>query len=69
MWNEEYTIDKEPIYTEEGVKSIHCSVDGEIKEGFERGYKAGYNDAEYEAKLMAGEIAIEEITNEDFESV
>lgn len=36
MWNEEYTIDKEPIYTEEGVKSIHCSVDGEIKEGFER---------------------------------
>ena len=40
-----------------------------LKEGFERGYKAGYDDAEYEAKLIAGEIDIEEIDDETFESV
>ena len=40
-----------------------------LKEGFERGYKAGYDDAEYEAKLMAGEIDIEEIDDDAFEAV
>ena len=36
QWNESYTIDVAPTYTEEGVESIHCSVCGEIKEGSER---------------------------------
>ena len=36
QWNESYTIDVDPTYTEEGVESIHCSVCEEIKEGSER---------------------------------
>ena len=32
-WNESYTVDVAPTYTEEGAESIHCSVCGEIKEG------------------------------------
>ena len=32
-WNKDYTIDKEPTYTEEGSRSIHCSVCDAIKEG------------------------------------
>ena len=34
-WNEDYTIDKDPTYTEEGSKSIHCSVCDAVKEGSE----------------------------------
>ena len=36
QWNESYTIDVAPTYTEEGVESIHCSVCDEIQEGSER---------------------------------
>ena len=36
QWNESYTVDVAPTYTEEGVESIHCSVCGEIQEGSER---------------------------------
>ena len=36
QWNDSYTVDKDPTYTEEGVESIHCSVCGEIKEGSKR---------------------------------
>ena len=36
QWNENYTVDVAPTYTEEGVESIHCSVCGEIKAGSER---------------------------------
>ena len=32
-WNTEYTVDKPATRTEEGFKSIHCSVCDEIKEG------------------------------------
>ena len=32
-WNKDYTIDKEPTYTEEGSRSIHCSVCDAVKEG------------------------------------
>ncbi len=35
IWNDDYTIDTEPSCTESGIKSIHCSVCGEIKEGSE----------------------------------
>ena len=31
-WNTDYTIDKQPTYTEEGMKSIHCSICDEIRE-------------------------------------
>lgn len=31
-WNKDYTIDKEANYLQEGQKSIHCSVCGQIKE-------------------------------------
>lgn len=33
VWNENYTVDKEPTCTEDGFESIHCSVCGTMKEG------------------------------------
>lgn len=33
IWDETYTIDKEATATETGLKSIHCSACGQIKEG------------------------------------
>ena len=35
VWNEEYTVDQEATVTEEGTKSIHCSVCDAVKEGSE----------------------------------
>ena len=35
-WNTEYTVDKEPTYTEEGEEWIHCAVCGEKQEGSKR---------------------------------
>ena len=35
-WNKEYTVEKEPTCTEEGLESIHCSVCDEVKEGSAR---------------------------------
>lgn len=35
-WNDEYTVDKKPTYTEEGEESIHCSVCDVIREGSAR---------------------------------
>ena len=32
-WNKDYTIDKEPTFTEEGSKSIHCAVCDAVKDG------------------------------------
>ena len=34
-WETNYTVDREPTRTEEGVKSIHCAVCGAIREGSE----------------------------------
>ena len=34
-WENEYTIDVEPTYTEEGSKSIHCEICNAVKEGSE----------------------------------
>ena len=34
-WNEDYTVDKKATTTEEGSKSIHCSVCDAVKEGSE----------------------------------
>ena len=36
QWNEIYTVDVAPTYTEEGTESIHCSVCDEIQEGSAR---------------------------------
>ena len=36
QWNESYTVDVAPTYTEEGTESIHCSVCDEIQEGSAR---------------------------------
>ena len=36
IWNTDYTIDKESTCTEDGSKSIHCSVCNEIQEGSEK---------------------------------
>ena len=35
-WATEYTVDKKPTKTEEGIESIHCTVCDAIKEGSER---------------------------------
>ena len=35
-WNTEYTVEKEPTYTEEGEEWIHCAVCGEKQEGSKR---------------------------------
>ena len=34
-WSKNYTIDKEPTYTEDGSKSIHCTICDAIQEGSE----------------------------------
>ena len=49
-WSSEYTVDKEPTYTEEGSESIHCIICDEIQEGSERPIekliKTGWSDEE-----------------------
>lgn len=34
-WNEDYTVDKQPVGDEPGIKSIHCTVCDIVKEGSE----------------------------------
>ena len=41
QWDEEYTVDLEPTQTENGLKSIHCSICGQIKEGSQIEIPAG----------------------------
>ena len=48
---------------------LHRGKELGLEEGFKKGYFAVYSDGEADAKAVGGEIDIEEIDDETFESV